>query len=85
MQNFDFNNVKREHQRISNNILKSYINVDDSINDEQQATEFLEKGGKRAQIGETRMYGGRQYIKTADGWKFHGKGNGVKAKQHVET
>ena len=85
MENFDFNNVKREHQRISNNILKSYTNVDDSINDEQQATEFLEKGGKRAQIGETRMYGGRQYIKTADGWKFHGKGTGAKTKQHIES
>lgn len=45
----------------------------------------LIKGGKRAQIGELRTFGGRQYIKTADGWKFHGKGTGTKTKQHIEN
>ena len=45
----------------------------------------LIKGGKRAQIGELRTFGGRQYIKTVDGWKFHGKGTGTKTKQHIES
>lgn len=44
--------------------------------------DYLEKGGKRAMIGERRMFGGREYIKTATGWKFHGKGTGAKTKEH---
>lgn len=43
----------------------------------------LEKGGKRALIGEKRTFGGREYIKTHDGWKFHGKGTGEKAQSHI--
>lgn len=42
----------------------------------------LEKGGKKAVVGEVRMFGGREYIKTPDGWKFHGKGTGKKAQEH---
>lgn len=41
------------------------------------------KGGKRAQIGEKRTFGGREYIKTTSGWKYHGKGTGTKAKAHA--
>jgi hypothetical protein len=44
--------------------------------------DFL-KGGRPAQIGEIRDFGGRPYIKTANGWAFHGKGTGKKAQQHV--
>lgn len=44
----------------------------------------IEKGGKRATLGEIRTFGGREYIKTAQGWKFHGKGTGKKAKEHAE-
>ena len=43
----------------------------------------IEKGGKRALIGEKRTFGGREYIKTSDGWKFHGKGTGSKAQSHA--
>jgi hypothetical protein len=50
---------------------------------EQSADSFLEKGGKRAVVGEKRMFGGREYIKTMQGWKFHGKGTGVKAQEHA--
>jgi hypothetical protein len=46
--------------------------------------DFL-KGGRPAQIGEIRDFGGRPYIKTANGWAFHGKGTGKKAKGHVES
>jgi hypothetical protein len=42
----------------------------------------LTKGGKRATLGEIRSFGGRDYIKTNDGWKFHGKGTGKKAQSH---
>lgn len=54
-------------------------NIKKSIEDE------LEKGGKKAFIGEKRMFGGREYIKTAAGWKFHGKGTGAKAKEHSSS
>lgn len=43
----------------------------------------LVKGGKKAFIGEKRTFGGREYIKTSDGWKFHGKGTGAKAQEHA--
>lgn len=43
----------------------------------------LEKSGRAALIGEKRTFGGREYIKTANGWKFHGKGTGSKAQEHV--
>lgn len=49
----------------------------------QKQLNDLEKGGKRAQIGEKRMFGGREYIKTAEGWKYHGKGRGKKAQAHA--
>ena len=42
----------------------------------------LEKGGKKAFIGEIRTHGNREYIRTAAGWKFHGKGTGAKAQEH---
>lgn len=51
-------------------------------------TEVLEeivKGGRKAIIGEKRTFGGREYIKTTDGWKFHGKGTGEKAQEHVKN
>jgi hypothetical protein len=51
---------------------------------EKSADNFLEKGGKRAVIGERRTFGGREYIKTSAGWKFHGKGGGAKAIAHRE-
>lgn len=44
----------------------------------------LEKGGKAAVIGEKRTFRGREYIKTSDGWKFHGKGTGAKAQEHAK-
>lgn len=42
----------------------------------------IEKGGSKAVLGEIRKFGGRDYIKTAEGWKFHGKGTGAKAQEH---
>lgn len=45
----------------------------------------LEKGGKKAFIGEIRVFGGRKHIKTTDGWKFYGEGTGKKAKKHASS
>lgn len=42
----------------------------------------IEKGGSKAVLGEIRKFGGRDMIKTAEGWKYHGKGTGVKAQEH---
>lgn len=51
--------------------------AEDALNSE------LQKGGKAAVLGEKRMFGDREYIKTASGWKFHGKGTGAKAQGHA--
>lgn len=45
----------------------------------------LNKGGKRVAIGTRKEFGGREYIKTADGWKFIGKGRGKNAQKHIEA
>lgn len=41
------------------------------------------KGGVGVPVGTKKTFGGREYIKTADGWKYLGKGGGKKAKQHA--
>lgn len=71
-------------QQQSNKIAKSFNT--DPVLDELRKMEILEieKGGRRAQIGEKRIFGGREYIKTPDGWKFHGKGTGAKAQEHAK-
>lgn len=50
---------------------------------EKSATDFFEKGRKAAQ-GEVRKFGGKDYIKTANGWRIVGK-NGGKHKDVAET
>lgn len=60
------------------------FNTDEGLSELTKAEILdIEKGGKRAMIGEKRTFAGREYIKTADGWKFHGKGTGSKAQSHV--
>lgn len=41
--------------------------------------DILEKGKEKAPIGTIKKFGGRDYIQTAGGWKYHGKGGGGKA------
>lgn len=48
-------------------------------------SDILQKGGKGQPIGTRKEFGGREYIKTADGWKFIGKGKGKNAQKHVEA
>ena len=49
----------------------------------QQTETDMEKGKTQHAIGAIKEFGGRQYIKTVSGWKYHGKGTGVKAQEHV--
>jgi len=48
------------------NIVKGFTNADEII--EQEIFDFLEKGGKRATIGEERTWGGKTYVKQSSGW-----------------
>ena len=60
------------------------FNLDEGLNELTKSEIYnIEKGGKRAMIGEKRTFAGREYIKTTDGWKFHGKGTESKAQSHV--
>lgn len=43
---------------------------------EKAEQNYFEKGGKRAQIGEVRMYGGEPWVKHADGWVHVNKNTG---------
>lgn len=66
--------------RIANTIGGPTLNEDQL---EQVASNELEKG-KKAAAGETRMFGGKKYIKTVDGWKLVGK-TGGKVKEAHDT
>ena len=68
---------------LESNFEKGFIDENEFLSS-LNTIELLEKGGKKAMLGEKRMFGGREYIKTSDGWKFHGKGTGTKAKEHSE-
>jgi hypothetical protein len=77
----------RKHQEQINKGIASTIGGD-ALNQEElekSADDFFEKGGKKAAIGEIKEFGGRSYIKTVDGWKYHGKGTGAKAQQHSQS
>ena len=52
---------------------------------EDPSSEDLEKGGKRAQVGEIREFGGRKFIRTPTTWKYYGEGTGAKAKEHASA
>lgn len=45
----------------------------------------IQKGKEVAPIGTIKEMGGRNYIKTVEGWKYHGKGTGSKAQEHGES
>lgn len=51
---------------------------------QEVATDLLEKGKVSQPIGTIKEMGGRNYIKTNTGWKYHGKGTGAKAQEHVK-
>ena len=56
--------------------------IDHIFNSFLEADE-LEKARTIHMIGEIKTFGGREYIKTPTGWKYHGKGTGAMAQSHV--
>lgn len=52
---------------------------------EKSTTDFFEKGASKNPIGAIKTFGGREYVKTAAGWKYHGKGTGAKAQEHAKA
>lgn len=78
-------------EQLKNNIANSFNplneqSIEQLIKSEEDQFDWLEKGKRiRAVIGEKRTHGGREYIRTMDGWKYHGKGTGVKATAHRES
>lgn len=51
---------------------------------EKSANDYFEKSRSKSTIGEIKSFGGRNYIKTASGWKYHGKGTSAKAQEHAK-
>jgi len=78
-------------EQLKNNIANSFNplneqSIEQLIKSEEDQFDWLEKGKRiRAVIGEKRTHGGREYIRTMDGWKYHGKGTGMKATAHRES
>jgi hypothetical protein len=69
-----------------NNLTKIKKSEDMTIEKAQQiVNDTLEKGfkGGGAAIGTIKDMGGRNYIKTVTGWKYHGSGGGAKAAEHA--
>lgn len=81
----DFNHAHNKKAEIAQQIHNSYNTTSFEKSEEnnlEKSLDELEKGGKRAYIGEIRTFGGREYIRTSQGWKYHGKGTGKKAQEH---
>lgn len=58
----------------------------DIIKSDISQLDYLEKGKKQgAPVGTIKDMGGRPYIKTAEGWKYHGKGEGAKAQENAAS
>lgn len=69
---------------IRRNILASFKLDDDVailLNKAEQ--DDIQKGKIAATIGTRKEFGGRPYIKTAEGWKYYGSGGGEKASEHA--
>lgn len=87
VQNYAAALIERDPNRKPNNYeerLKKLKARRDPDGIEKSHQDELEKGGKRAFIGEIREFGGRKHIRTVSGWKYYGEGKGAKAKAHKE-
>lgn len=75
-----------EHRELIKSLITNSIGGEALSEDdlEKSANTYFEKGGKRAVIGEKRKFGGKDYIKTAQGWRLIGKNKG-KHKEAAET
>lgn len=68
-----FERQQQINKAISNSIGSTYALSDEQL--EKSANDYFEKGGKKAVIGETRTFGGKEYVKTDKGWRVKNKGN----------
>lgn len=73
---------EEQRARIANSYKSESIMSEDELT--KSANEYFEKGGKKANVGEVRKFGGKDYIKTASGWRPVGKNKG-KYKDAHET
>lgn len=73
------NYIQERQEELRKNLLGSYS---DSSIQALSAAEFIEKG-KKANLGETRDWGGKKYQKTVNGWIPYAE-NGGKVKAHEE-
>lgn len=65
--------------------IQRHLNKIIEIGLEKGLLDELIKGGRRAVIGEIRTFGGRDFIRTKEGWKYYGKGTGKVATKHKES
>lgn len=82
-----YDNYQKHIQEQKARIAASYgvpTDITDSALIKSEVDE-LEKSGRGAPIGTKKLMGGRMYIKTHDGWKYHGQGTGHQAQQHVAS
>jgi hypothetical protein len=86
--------IRREQQRISKGIAGIYGNVDNhedalskaednEIRNGEEEVGRIQKGKPKEPIGTIKTFGGRDYIQTAQGWKYHGKGGGKATQKHI--
>lgn len=68
------------------NILKGFTNAEEIIEKgvSDYFDNYLEKGGKRATIGEKRTWSGKEYEKTQNGWKLVKKDKVAKKENNSE-
>lgn len=67
----DYNDISRRH--IAENINEMYSNP-----------KPFEKARQAEPIGTIKQMGGREVIKTANGWRAHTKGSATRTKEHLE-
>lgn len=85
------NHIQVHQALIRKQLSASYVAVSDIIigsTDDiiiKGEEDELNKAKVTAQLGTIKKFGGRDYIKTTSGWKYHGKGGGEKAQDHKAT
>lgn len=80
------NHVQQHLEEIKKSISNSFAGERLTIEElEKSASDYFEKAKAITPLGTIKEFGGRPYIKTNDGWKYHGKGTGAKAQEHAKS
>lgn len=83
-ESFSFENINQSRKEnilksFSENLFESKSDLNDEISKAIES-DVLEKGGKKATLGEIREWSGKKYQKTTQGWiPYKGKGDGVES------